>query len=99
MIHGWQPLIDEFAANGIKAPASQLYSPPFPLSKLVDAAVQLGVFDRIDTWEEEGGYYRYVRITRRPKLSPKLLAHLTPLQRQRLRSPTSTINNRHSSIE
>lgn len=91
LIAGWQPLTQELAANGIQAPPAARYAPPYPLAKLVDTAVHSGVFDSLETWEETGGLDRYARITRRPKISPKLLANLTPLQRQRLHAkPTTT---------
>ena len=45
---------------------------------------KLGI-ERIETWETLIDNTITFQITRRPKLSPKLLANLTPLQRQRLR--------------
>lgn len=98
-IGGWQPLIDDLAANGITPPKPQepdvivndfMAGPlnrdfkPYPLSKLVETARHSAAYCRVDTWEEQGGFCRYARITRRPKISPKLLANLPPLQRQRM---------------
>ena len=59
--------------------------PPLPFVDTARSLIQAGHADRIDTFEENHGCTFTIRITRRPKLSPKLLANLTPLQRQRLR--------------
>ena len=45
---------------------------------------------RIAAFEQMSERNCIIRITRRPKLSPKLLANRTPLQRQRLRQQSQS---------
>lgn len=77
-LHKWQSLIDDLVTNG-------LITGPLTLKDLTVVALRSGTFDDLETYEEEGGFIRYALITRRPKLSQKLLSNLPPLQRQRMR--------------
>ena len=65
--------------------------PPIPFAETSRHLLQNGHATRIDTFEEEGGFVKRLRITRRPKISPKLLANLPPRLRQALpRQPSQS---------